>query len=75
MMNQDQQAQICLQDAIELRRPSSDIRFLLVQMVYYGASRETLECRFRSQLADEGDTIDSVHRKIDALLRPESSAY
>jgi hypothetical protein len=72
-MNQDQEAQICLQDAIELRRPPSDIRFLLVQIVHSGANRETLECRFRSQLADEGDIIDSVHRKIDGLLHPESS--
>jgi Cdc6-like AAA superfamily ATPase len=52
----------------------SDTRFRLIQMVHYGASRETLECQFRSQLADEGDTIDSVHRKIGALLHPESSA-
>jgi ATP-dependent exoDNAse (exonuclease V) alpha subunit len=73
-MNQDQEAQICLQDAIGLRRPPSDIRFLLVQMVHYSASRETLECRFRTQLADEGDTIDSVHHKLGALLHPESSA-
>ena len=74
VMNQDQEAQICLQDAIELGRPPSNIRFRLVQMLHDGASRETLECRFRSQLADEGDIIDSVHHKIDALLHPERLA-
>jgi DNA polymerase III delta prime subunit len=73
VMNQDQEAHTCLQDAVELRRPPNDIRFLLVQMVNYGASRETLESRFWSQLADEGDTIDCVHRKINALLHPERS--
>jgi hypothetical protein len=73
-MNQEQEAQICLHDAVELDRPPSDIRFFLVSMVHSGASGEILECRFRLQLADERNVIDSVHRKIDALLHPESSA-
>jgi hypothetical protein len=29
--NRDQEAEICLQDAIDLNRPASDIRFLLAQ--------------------------------------------
>jgi hypothetical protein len=37
--NRDQEAEICPQDAIGLNRLASDIRFLLAQMVYYGASR------------------------------------
>jgi hypothetical protein len=68
--NRGQEAEICLQDAIDLNRPSSDIRFLLAQMIYYDASRESLETRFRDHLADDGDTPDSVRRKIDFLLHP-----
>jgi hypothetical protein len=66
--NRDQEAEICLQDAIDLNRPPSGIHFLLAQMVYYGASREPLETRFCGHLADDGDTPDSVCRKIDLLL-------
>jgi hypothetical protein len=66
----DQEAEICLQDAIDLNRLASDIRFRLAQMVYYGASRESLETHFCDQLADDGDTPDSVRRKIDFLLHP-----
>jgi hypothetical protein len=43
-------------------------------MVYYGASRDLLESRFGKRLADDGDTVDSVHQKIDRLLRPDSYA-
>jgi hypothetical protein len=39
-------------------------------MVYYGASRKCLETRFWGNLADDGDTPDSVRRKIDLLLHP-----
>jgi hypothetical protein len=74
--NRDQDAEICLQDVIDLNRPASDIRFLLAQMVYYGASRESSETRFCDHLADDGDTPDSVCRKIDLLLRPfDMSSY
>jgi hypothetical protein len=41
--NQDHEAEICLQDAFDLNRPPSDIRFILAQMVCHGASREVLE--------------------------------
>jgi hypothetical protein len=58
--NRDQEAEICLQDAVDLNSPASDIRFLLAQMVYYGAGRESLETRFCDHLADDGDTPDSV---------------
>jgi hypothetical protein len=68
--NRDQEAEICLQDAMDLNGPASDIRFLLAQMVYYGASRESLETHFCDHLADDGDNPDSVHRKIDLLLHP-----
>jgi hypothetical protein len=53
---------------IDLDRPESDTRFLLAQMVYSGASRESLETRFCDHLADDGDTLDSVRPKIDLLL-------
>jgi hypothetical protein len=39
-------------------------------MVYCDTSRESLETRFCDHLADDGDTPDSVHRKIDLLLYP-----
>jgi hypothetical protein len=68
--NQDQEVEICLQDLIHLNKPASDIRFLLAQMVHYGANRESLETRFCDHLADDGDTPDSVPRKIDLLLHP-----
>jgi hypothetical protein len=68
--NRDQEAEICLQDAIDLNRPASEIRFILAQMVYSGASRESLKTHFRDHLADDGDTPDSVRRKIDFLLHP-----
>jgi hypothetical protein len=34
--NRGQEAEMCLQDAIDLKRPASDISFLLTHMVYYG---------------------------------------
>jgi hypothetical protein len=61
--NRDQEAEICIQDAIDLNRPPSDIRFLLAQMVDYEASREPLKTRFCDHLADDGDTPDSACRK------------
>jgi hypothetical protein len=74
--NRDQEAEICLQDAIDLNRPANDIRFLLAQMVYYGASHESLETHFCDHLADDRDTPDSVRRKIDLLFHPfDMSSY
>jgi Cdc6-like AAA superfamily ATPase len=70
----EQEAEICLQDAVDLQRPSSDIRFPLAQMVEHNPSREFLESRFWYHLADEGDTVDSVYRKIDLLLHPDAYA-
>jgi hypothetical protein len=66
----DQEAEICLQDAVDLNRPASDNRFPLAQMAYYGASREPLEIRFCDHLADDGDIPDAVCCKIDLLLHP-----
>jgi hypothetical protein len=70
--NIEQKAEICLQDAVDLQRPPSDLRFLLAQMAKYNASREFSESRFWHHLMDEGDTVDSVHRKIDLLLHPDA---
>jgi hypothetical protein len=69
--NPDQEAQIFRQDAIDLQRPPSDVRFLLAQMVNYGARRQPLEDQFFAQLADQGDTVQHVHHKIDLLLHPD----
>jgi hypothetical protein len=68
--NRDQEAEIHLQDAIDLDRRASDIRFRLAQMVDYGASRKPLETRFCDHLADDGDTLDAVRRPKDLLLHP-----
>jgi hypothetical protein len=68
--NRDQEAEICIQDAMDLNRLVNDIRFPLAQMVYSGASRESLEPRFCDRLADDRETPDSVRRKIDLLLHP-----
>jgi hypothetical protein len=68
--NRDQEAEICLQDAIGVNKSASDIRFLLAHMVYYGANRESLKSRFCDHLADDGDAPDYVRRKIDLLLHP-----
>jgi hypothetical protein len=53
---------------LSYKGPPSDIRFILAQMVQYGATGELLEERCMEQLMDENDTIDSVHRKINAVL-------
>jgi hypothetical protein len=68
--NRDQETEICIQDTIDLNQQASDIRFLLLQMVYSGASRESSETDFCDHLVDDGDTPDSVHQKIDLLLCP-----
>jgi hypothetical protein len=68
--NRDQETEICLQDAIDLNRPASDIRFLFASMAYYGASRKSLETRFCDHLANDGDTPDPVRRKTDLLFHP-----
>jgi hypothetical protein len=47
-----QDAVICIQDGIDLQRPPSDIRFLLEQMVRYGAERRDLEIQFAEYLGD-----------------------
>jgi hypothetical protein len=45
-------------------------------MVYYRASRESLEARFCDHLADDGDALDFVFRKMDLLLHPfDVSSY
>jgi hypothetical protein len=68
--NRDHEAEICLQEAIDLNGLPTDIRFLLGQIGYYGASREPLETHFCDHLTDDGNTLDSVYCKIDLLLHP-----
>jgi hypothetical protein len=72
--NTEQEAEICLQDAVDLQRPPSDIWFLLAQVVEHNAGREFLESRLWHHLADERDTVDSVHHKIDFLFHPDAYA-
>jgi hypothetical protein len=78
VLNRHQAAETCLQDAIDIHRPPSDMRFVLAQMVGYGASREALENRSWKQFTDDEDNHVSVPGKIHMLLNPdkyESSAY
>jgi GTPase SAR1 family protein len=72
MANRHDEAVLCLQDAILMGRAPSELRFLLAQMVKYGASREHLEEQFFENLRDDEEkTEDSVHSKITALLSNE----
>jgi hypothetical protein len=41
--NHNKETEICMQEAIDMNRPPSDLRFLLAQLVYYSADRERLE--------------------------------
>jgi hypothetical protein len=51
------------------------MRFLLAPMVNYGARREPVEGQFFAQLANEGDTVEDVRRRIDLLLHSHIYAY
>jgi hypothetical protein len=62
------EARIALADAAAMNRGPSEMRFLLAEMVRYGANRIPLEREFARRLADEKDTPDDVRRKIDQLL-------
>jgi hypothetical protein len=48
------------------------MRFIFTQMVSHGASPEVLEVRFWDHLADERDTVNSLRRKINLLLYPDT---
>jgi hypothetical protein len=64
----NQGAELYIQDAVELGRPPSEIRFLLATMVFYGASRAFLEDRFARDLAEPGDTLDRLHWRLNQLI-------
>jgi hypothetical protein len=66
--NQDEDTDICMQDAIDMNRPPNHLRFLLAQLVCYGAHRERLEYRFGKYLGDEDDNFDSNRPKINLLF-------
>jgi hypothetical protein len=51
------------------------MRSLLAQIVNCAARREPLEERFFAQLADGGDTVEDVDRRIDFLLHSDVYAY
>jgi hypothetical protein len=70
--NRDHEAEICLQDASEINRPASDIRFLLALMVHYVSSRKPMEELFYNDLSDDEDDVESIHHKIELLLKPDT---
>jgi hypothetical protein len=69
------QAVICLQDAVDMRQPPSDVRFLPVQMIAFGANREKLLIMFRNHLADVGDSEADVNVKIDNLIAAQHEPW
>jgi hypothetical protein len=75
LSNPDQEAVICLQNAIDLQKHPSNMPFRLAQMVNYGPGCRQLDNQFFAKLADEGDALQDVHRKIDHLLHPDRYAY
>jgi hypothetical protein len=44
------EAEMCMQDAVDMNRPPSELRFMMAQMIAYGANRATLIARFRDSL-------------------------
>jgi hypothetical protein len=70
--NTDDEARISMRDAIEMRRPPSDLRFLLAQISPYVSDRRDLECEFWQFFFDVDDTDESVRRKLDGVLHPEA---
>jgi hypothetical protein len=73
--DRDDEAVICMQDAVDMRRPPSDVRFLLVQMIAFGASRERLLVMFRNHLADLGDSDADINGKIDVLIAAQREPW
>jgi hypothetical protein len=73
--NLDEEAQMSIQDCITPQRPPCDICFLFVEMIYDSATRASPEDQFNDQMEDDGDSIDSIHRKIDILLSPDRYVY
>jgi hypothetical protein len=59
------EAEICMQDPVDMNRPPSELRFMMAQMIEYGANREALMARFIQYLGDYGDTEDVMNAKID----------
>jgi hypothetical protein len=73
------EARICLTDAAEMNRPPSDMRFLLAQMVRYGADPIPLEDEFADQLAEPrrpNETRQQIHEQIMRMAHESDlSAY
>jgi hypothetical protein len=66
--NVNQNARICLDDAIIFNRPPSDIRFLLVLCVRNGADFPSLLHDYFGAMADDGDSESEVQVKINELM-------
>jgi hypothetical protein len=64
----NQNARICLNDAITFNRPPSDIRFLFVLCVRNGADFDSLLQDYIGAMADDGDSEEAVQVKIDELM-------
>jgi hypothetical protein len=54
--------------AKDLRKPPSDLRFLFALSVESGAIDQMLFDDFNDAMRDEGDTHDSIRRKIETIL-------
>jgi hypothetical protein len=64
-----------MQDAVDMNRPSSDLRFLFVQLVRYGADSHRLFRRFLTRLSDIDDIEEDLRRKIRDLERRLQERY
>jgi hypothetical protein len=64
----NQNARICLFDAMRLERPPGDLRFLVILLVRNGASFDLLCPEFVEVLADAGDSEIDVSVKLEALM-------
>jgi hypothetical protein len=71
VQNTDDEARISMFDAIALKRPPSDLRFLFAQIVPYVSDKDGFKSRFWTYFFDDGDTDESVGDKIDHLMHPE----
>jgi hypothetical protein len=62
------EAVISVRDAIAMNRPPSELRFMVAQMIAYGANRETLLDLFIGELSDSGDTREDTIRKVSECI-------
>jgi hypothetical protein len=66
--NPDDEAEMVLNHAIALNRPSSDLRFLFAQVMPYLSDLLALEYQFWASFSSKEYTDESMPRKLDGRL-------